>query len=195
MPSARITGPQGSYLTPAQVEVLLRPLAQHRVHTREGQSNMEAWDIRAMLTRVFGFGRWSDEALEPTTLLYEQETTTKQGKAAYKIAYRATRRLTVCAPNGEILAFYDGTAVGEAVMPDFKRGDGHDFAIKKAESQALKRCAINLGTQFGLSLYRDGSLADVVRITLVGNEEPSEQVPAEADGPGVGEGNEYEVAD
>jgi hypothetical protein len=30
----------------------------------------------------------------------------------------------------------------------------------------LKRAAINLGTQFGLSLYNDGSLSDVVIQTL-----------------------------
>jgi len=182
-----ITGPPGSYITPEQVEVLLRPLSGHRVHQRDGQSNMEAWDIRAMLTRAFGFARWSEEALEPTTLMYEQETTTKAGKPAWRIAYRAHRRLTVCSPDGTLLAFYDGTAVGESIMPDFKRGDGHDFSIKKAESQALKRCAINLGTQFGLSLYRDGSLADVVRITLVGTGNDSDSPPpSEVDGPGVG---------
>ena len=47
------------------------------------------------------------------------------------------------------------------------RGDAHDNAVKTAESQALKRMAINMGTQFGLSLYRDGQIEDVVRLTLV----------------------------
>lgn len=185
-----------SYLTPTQIEVLLRDLGQWRVHNRDGQSHMEAWDIRAMLTRAFGFARWSEEAFEPTTLLYEQETTTKQGKPAYKIAYRATRRLYINAPDGSLLAYYDGTAVGEAIMPDFKRGDGHDFAIKKAESQALKRCAINLGTQFGLGLYRDGQLEDVVKVTLVGMDQPPKnQAPSEVDGPGVGSVHEDEIGE
>jgi recombination DNA repair RAD52 pathway protein len=40
------------------------------------------------------------------------------------------------------------------------------MAIKSAESDALKRAAINLGTQFGLSLYNNGSLRDVVIQTL-----------------------------
>jgi hypothetical protein len=57
-------------------------------------------------------------------------------------------------------------------MPDFKRGDVHDMAIKTAESQALKRCATNLGDQFGLSLYRNGSADPVVTVTLVGHAEP-----------------------
>jgi hypothetical protein len=41
------------------------------------------------------------------------------------------------------------------------------MAIKTAESDALKRAAINLGTQFGLSLYNNGSLQDVVVRTLI----------------------------
>jgi hypothetical protein len=40
------------------------------------------------------------------------------------------------------------------------------MAIKTAESDALKRAAINLGTQFGLSLYNNGSMRDVVVQTL-----------------------------
>jgi hypothetical protein len=42
------------------------------------------------------------------------------------------------------------------------------MAIKTAESDAIKRAAINLGTQFGLSLYNNGSLRDVVVQTLSG---------------------------
>ena len=46
-------------------------------------------------------------------------------------------------------------------------GEHHDNAVKTAASDALKRCAINLGTQFGLSLYDDGRTTDVVKGTLV----------------------------
>jgi hypothetical protein len=44
------------------------------------------------------------------------------------------------------------------------------MAIKTAETQALKRCAINLGDQFGLSLYRNGSTAPLVRKLADGSE-------------------------
>ena len=50
------------------------------------------------------------------------------------------------------------------------RGEAHDMAIKTAESDALKRAAINLGTQFGLSLYDEGSMKDVVGMTLAREE-------------------------
>ena len=43
------------------------------------------------------------------------------------------------------------------------------MAVKTAESDALKRAAINLGDQFGLSLYNNGSTAPVVTQTLAGD--------------------------
>jgi hypothetical protein len=155
-----------SRLTDEQIEVLLRPIKPSRVHKLDGMSHVEAFDIRATLTRMFGFGRWDEVALEPTVLLYEQETTTKAGKPAFKVAYRASRRLVVRDGDGELLCSHDGSAVGESVMPDFKRGDAHDMAIKTAESQALKRAAINLGDQFGLSLYAKGSTGAVVKAVV-----------------------------
>lgn len=162
----RVTGWLPPYLTTEQVTVLLKDIAPHRVAHVQGNSNVEAWDIRAHLNRVFGFARWSDESLG-TVLLYETETE-RDGKARWTVAYRAHRRLTIKAPDGTVLAFYDGSAVGESVNQPV-RGDAHDGSIKTAESQALKRCATNLGTGYGLSLYNDGSLRDVVRMTLVGN--------------------------
>ena len=60
---------------------------------------------------------------------------------------------------------YTEAAVGSATLP--QRGEAHDMAVKTAESDAIKRAAINLGTQFGLSLYNNGDLKDVVKATLV----------------------------
>ena len=151
-------------LSENQTKVLLAGIKSSRVSEVNGMSHVEGYDIRAMLIRVFGYGGWSEIAQLPTELLYEQETTTRAGKAAFKVAYRASRRLTI----GDCI--YDGSAVGESIMPDFKRGDAHDMAIKTAETQALKRCAINLGDQFGLSLYRNGSTAPLVRKLADGSE-------------------------
>jgi hypothetical protein len=162
------------YLTTAQVAQLLNPINPVRVSSREGLSHLEAYDVRAHLNRCFGFGRWSADLLD-LTMLYESETQTKSGKSAYAVGYRATLRLTICAPDGTVLATYTEAATGDAVMPDFKRADAHDFALKTAESQALKRCATNLGDQFGLSLYAKGSKAALVRGTLV--------MPAGSDAP------------
>ncbi len=162
-----------TYFTDSQQRQLLRPINPLRVKHMDGLSHLEAWDVRAHLNRIFGFGRWSADLLDIAEL-YSVETTTRAGKPAWKTAYRATLRLTICAPDGGVLATYTEAAVGESTMPDFKRGDCHDMAIKTAESQALKRCATNLGDQFGLSLYDSGRMDAVVLRTLAGAEPPNE---------------------
>ena len=161
------TVPDPGYLTPGQVEQLLRPINAKRVAVLDGMSHLEAYDVRAHLNRVFGFARWSEELVEMVEL-FAIETTTKAGKPAVNVGYRATVRLTVCAPDGTTLAVYTEAAAGDSTMPTFKRGDAYDMAMKTAESQALKRCATNLGDQFGLSLYRKGSTDALVMGTLVG---------------------------
>ena len=164
------TPPTGHYLSEAQVAALLQPLAPDRVaRTHDGMSHLEGWDIRAQLNRVLGFARWSAD-LTDIAMLYEEKTMTKSNREAWRVAWRATVRLRVQSPGGCQLASWTEAAVGEALMPDSKRGDAHDMAIKTAETQALKRCAINLGTRFGLSLYDDAATRDVVGRTLVSGE-------------------------
>lgn len=156
-------------LTDIQIERLLRPIHPNRVHQAEGFSHVEAFDIRAMLIRIFGFAGWSLTETSPPVLIYEKEQALKNGKPGYAVAYRAHLALTIHTAEGD--ATYAGSAVGESTMPDYKRGDCHDTAIKTAESQALKRCATNLGDQFGLSLYNDGSTQAYVQ-TVFGYTSP-----------------------
>lgn len=178
-------------LTDEQTGVLLRGIVKSRVRERDGMSYVETWDIRAMMNRVFGFCGWSLISTSPTTLVYEQETMIgkQKDKPGFKVAYKAELELIVHSPDGD--ARYAGTAVGEAIMPDFKRGDAHDMAAKSAESGALKRAATNLGDQFGLSLYR-GSLEPVVR-KIVGFDPDHVKDQDHDDGPGVGERPEDDV--
>lgn len=155
-----------SYLTETQMGQLLRPLNARRVHQSQGQTHMEAYDIRAHLNRIFGFGRWSGDVIE-MTLVAENYGKSNKGNDAVTVVYRAGYRLTIRAADGELLATYTEYASGDAPnFPLFKLGDAHDFAMKTAESQALKRAAINLGDQFGLSLYNKGSLGPLVGGTL-----------------------------
>lgn len=155
-------------LTTEQVTQLLKPLNASRVAKRQqagmSLSYLEAWDVRAHLIRIFGFGGWSAE-VETAELAFEEQ----DSKGRWNVGYRVLMRLHIH-PHGER---YDGphyveAAVGSATLPS--RGEAHDMAIKTAESDALKRAAINLGTQFGLSLYDSGNLKDVVGRTLVGSE-------------------------
>lgn len=169
-----------SGLRPDLTALLLRPINETRVFTKDGQHHLAAWDVRAHLIRCFGFAGWSAETLT-AELIHDLATETKNGKPARKVAYRAHVRLVI----HETGATYSEWAVGESVMPDFKHGDAHDFALKTAESQALKRCAINLGSQFGLSLYDSGNPNDVVRGVFGVRFDDDVKVDGEGSEPGV----------
>ncbi|HEY1668585.1 MAG TPA: Rad52/Rad22 family DNA repair protein [Trebonia sp.] len=171
------TAADPSYLSPAQVDLLLRPVNRKRVTRRNdnGQAHMEGYDIRAELTRVFGFGRWSAEVVDQT-LIREAQVKLSTGGNGWNVVYRTRMRLTVKAPDGTPLSVQEATHIGENSHPSF--GESHGNAVTNSETYALRRCAINFGDQFGLSLYNKGSLEPVVRWTLV---RPQADKPADTD--------------
>lgn len=146
-----------------QTDQLLKGINPSRVgKDGKGFSHLEAWDVRAHLIRIFGFANWSAELLEMEPIF--ETSIEKDGKTRWTVAYRATMRLTIFTGGMED-AIYTEAAVGDSTNNP-GRADAHDMAIKTAESQAFKRCAINLGDQFGLSLYNNGSTGSVVRAVL-----------------------------
>ena len=171
-----------TYLNTPQLNQLLQGVNPKRVHNLRGMSHMEAYDIRAHLNRVFGFARWSADVIS-MELLYERHHPNKYGNDAVSVGYRAGLTLTVHSPDGDRLATYTEYAAGSASsFPVAKQADAHDMAIKTSESQALKRAAINLGDQFGLSLYNNGSPRPIVLDTLVIERE---EKPVDEDAPEV----------
>ena len=168
-----------SYLTEDQRRVLLAPIRRSRVSTDgKGHAHVESYEIRAHLSRIFGFARWSEEV---TAMELVFEDIADGERPRYTICYRAQVRLTICAPDGTHLATYTEWATGEAINQP-SRADAHDLALKKAESQALKRCAMNLGDSFGLSLYRRGSTDALVQRLVVDDPNAGEAPkPAEVD--------------
>ena len=152
-------------LTREQYDILLRPLASHRVSQRaqggKQLSYLEAWDVKAHLIRVFGFAGWSADVLS-AELAFED----KDEKGRWNVGYKVVMRRRIHGDDPLVMgdATYTEAAVGSAI--NGSRGDAHDMAIKTAESDALKRAAINLGTQFGLSLYDNGNRQDVIGHTL-----------------------------
>lgn len=164
-----MSGPQFS---PDQVERLLRPIRPGRVFTTDGHSNLAAWDVKAHLTRMFGFGMWSKQILR-LELLVEHDEMVKRGdkeRVGWWVTYGCDMRLSVKNPDGEVVWEGEDTATGSASNQP-QRGDAHDLARKNAVSYALKRCATDLGDQFGLSLYNKGLAQAVVGMTLVGTKE------------------------
>lgn len=155
--------------TRQQMLALLADLDPARVHRTQGQDHLEAWDVRATLTRVFGFDGWSSEMTRPATLVFDNEAEVgKDKKPGRHVGYVATLRLTIRSPDGEAVVHHEGSAIGDSKMGLQAYGDCHDMAIKTAESQALKRAAMNLGTQFGLSLYDSGNQSNVVGPLVAG---------------------------
>lgn len=155
------------YLNQQQIDWLLKPIDPRRVSQFRSFSYLQPHDVKRQLTRIFGFGRWSSEAFE---LAPTFEDLSHEGRVS--VGYRVGVRLTVKAPDGTPLAVYSEYAFGDAKnQPIINRGDAHDLAIKSAESQALKRCAVALGDQFGLGLYNNGSTDAFVMSSLVGVED------------------------
>ena len=156
----------GRGLTAAQLALLLQPIAPQRVRQHKGQAHVEAWDVRRWLTRIFGFGGWSDEILScecvhEVTWPVMEDGKPVAGKHRCTAVYRVTMRLIVRDEQGNEIGHWDDGATGDGIN-QVSVGDAHDMALKTAMSQALKRCAVNLGDQFGLSLYNKGSLSPAV---------------------------------
>ena len=142
-----------------QRERLLRPVNPNRVSRKGKFSYLAQHDVRAMLIRIFGFGRFDLEVLD-TVLAFESEDAGR-----WNVAYRVTARLTIYSREGLPVATYVENAIVEAQNQP-QRGEAHDQALKSAASDAMKRCAMNLGDQFGLSLYNNGSTKAFVIETL-----------------------------
>jgi recombination DNA repair RAD52 pathway protein len=137
-----------SRLLPEQYDALRAGLLTARVLSLRGQSYLEQWDIRRHLIRIFGFGGYDFIRLHCELVAHVEHD------RRHTVIYRYEGRLIVKDPDGNPIASYDDAAVGDAInQPNL--GEAHDLALKAAASGALKRCAVNLGDQFGLGLYSD----------------------------------------
>ena len=167
----------------AQVAQLLRPIRKERVLADgKGHAHVSQQDITAHLIRVFGFGNFATEILDVQCVFEEPTRSISRGKDKpdpnrYDVCYRALLRLTVKAPDGSVVCQYEDGST--ATAQNQTRGDGHDLAYKSALSLAKKRAAINLGDQFGLSLYNRGQMTALVKGTLVSADNDAEQQHAD----------------
>jgi len=153
--------------TSEQITQLLKPIKPQRVLAVQGHSHVSQQDITAHLIRMFGFGNFDIDVLD-AALVFEDQRANDKGELVNKwdVCYRAMVRLTVRDPDGNLVAHYENGST--ATAQNQSRGDGHDLAYKSAISLSVKRAAIALGDQFGLSLYNKGQVAPLVIATLVG---------------------------
>ena len=161
-------------LTKKQVARLLTAIDSSFVDTKQGQSYMAQHEVRAELTRIFGFGNW-DAQTERMEFLWERQVNPgepdypakpKQGNPPYyRACYMASVRINIRDYWGNDVATFVGYhAEANSVLPD--QGEAHAMAITSAESYAFRRACINLGDRFGLSLYDKGSTSALVKNSL-----------------------------
>jgi recombination DNA repair RAD52 pathway protein len=152
-------------LTNAQLWQLMQALPDHRVKELKGLSYVEAWDVKATLTRVFGFGGFSTEILSEQIMFEEQVPRSSGSGTNWSIGYKVSLRLII----PQLGAYWDEAAVGSNSQGS--RAEATDNAVKGATSDALKRCATMLGTQFGLSLYDKGNQNEIIRTIVAPGQE------------------------
>lgn len=171
-------------LTRAQIDRLRQPIDPSFVDKKQGGlSYMSQHEVRAELTRIFGYGNW-DSSVDDMQFIYEYEVhpgtnhpeypkepqskgggEKAGGKVYYRVCYRARVTLRIRDYWGNPVAEWsEWHAEANSVLPD--RGEAHAMAITSVESYALRRAAINLGDRLGLGLYDKGSEKALVRNTL-----------------------------
>lgn len=181
-------------LAPAQITQLLKPINSARVLSDgKGHAHVSQQDILAHLIRVFGFGNFDIEVLT-TECVFEQERANTQGEGTnrFDVCYRALVRLTIRNHHGQTVCQYENGST--ATAQNQSRGDAHDLAYKSAISLSVKRAAIALGDQFGLSLYNKGQRTALVR-GVVSLDPPDRLTPSSQQGSAdIQDGIEQQVA-
>ena len=151
--------------TARQVNQLLQPINERRVLADgKGHSHVSQQDVLAHLIRVFGFGGFDTDILRAELVFESERSTNGKPNGRWDVCYRAMVRLTVRDPHGNEVCHYENGST--ATAQNQTRGDAHDLAYKAAISLSVKRAAIPLGDQFGLSLYNKGQLSALVMGTL-----------------------------
>lgn len=152
-------------LTKSQRSTLLQPIKPFRVSKDgKGFSHLESYEVKAHLTRLFGFEGWSTR-IDSLTVLFEDEKESK-----WTVGYLCSMTLSVFTVEGVLVKESSDASTGDATNQR-SRADAHDLAVKSAVSGALKRCATALGDQFGLSLYAKGSMEPLVKRVVPYEEE------------------------
>ena len=142
----------------ALLDKLNAPLPRDAIRTRKQAGTnlayVEGWWVFQQLNEIFGYDGWNSEVIS----LEQAELTpyTKNGKDMYRCAYVCHAKLLVYFSSKATTTIADmvskqdvGTGIGFSV----NAGDAIEGAAKEAVTDAYKRCARQLGNQFGLPLY------------------------------------------
>lgn len=166
--------PRNRGLTRKQLERLREAIPDAFVDKKQGLSYVAQHEVRAELTRIFGWGNW-DSQVEAMDFLWEYPVKKgdpefpakpKSDQTVYwRACYKARVRLTIRDYWGNIVcSFVEEHVEANSVLPD--RGEAHAMAVTSVESYALRRAAIGLGDRFGLGLYDGGKTDKLVKNSL-----------------------------
>ena len=151
-------------------------LVEHTTDQEDGskKSYLTGHTVIAQLNRIFGYCGHSWEVTSKPTLIGAEGVDRQTGEILSPIGYTCTGRLTVKTKSGPIS--FDGVG---AEKLDGALFNDHDKALKGAETDAMKRAARHLGTQFGLSLYFGGAIDVPAHFRVDGGESPAKaETPA-----------------
>ena len=151
-------------------------LVEHTKDNEDGsdKSYLTGHTVIAQLNRIFGYCGHSWEVTSKPTLIGAEGVDRQTGEILSPIGYTCTGRLTVKTKSGPLS--FDG--VGSEKLDGALFND-HDKALKGAETDAMKRAARHLGTQFGLSLYFGGAFDVPAHFRVDGGESPAKaETPA-----------------
>jgi DNA recombination protein Rad52 len=105
---------------------------------------LEGWYVIARLNEVLGQGNW-EYGIKTLQLVHSGETNGKQ-----TVHYLATVELKAMV--GGHHAYFSDVGYGDG-SDKYNIGKAHELAAKEAVTDAVKRCAKNLGMSLGLALY------------------------------------------
>jgi len=151
-------------LTKMQISRLVQAIDPKHVDKKQGKlSYIAQHEVRAELTRIFGYGNW-DSQTETMEFLWE-DSIEKDGKTYWRACYTCRVRVNIRDYWGNPVASFVGAhAEANSILPD--RGEAHAMAVSSVESYAMRRAVISLGDRLGLSLYAKGSEEQIVKGTL-----------------------------
>lgn len=161
----------------------MEPLGRNAVSQRKGPGNsslsyVNQHYVRRRLCEVFGALGFDTQTVRMERV-HGPVLTEKQGRnnSAYEVwttVYEATVRVTARDLETGEVTIKEGTAAG--VGEDKQIGWSTHLAVTEAETDALKRAAMQLGDSFGLALY------DKEQTNVAG---PVEQVQARLESEGL----------
>ncbi len=109
----------------------------------------------AEANRIFGFDGWQRQTIAVRCVAQAERLigargTSRDQKPGWGVTYSARVRVTVSAGCLTPLV-REGSGAGHGIDVDL--GQAHEFALKEAETDAMKRALMTFGNPFGLALY------------------------------------------